>query len=438
VAVSVEGDSPPSWSTRLIVAGLVLGVLSGHSHRLGFPIGPDRLLIAAGLGLLFATGQFRHAGRLRWRAVHTLMLATVGWATWSALAHQTLSTEYGAYALLDRLVVPFVLFVLAPVVFPRPQDRGLLLKALIGLALYLSVTAVFEVLGPQSLVFPSYILDPDVGILFGRARGPAVSPEANGMIMGAALFWAWLVGLAHLRGPWRVAAIVLIPLATVGMLLTLTRSIWLGTALGTVAVAVLNPVSRRRLPVIAGGALALVGGLLLTVPALSDLVVDRLTTERSVFDRQNTNAAALRMVAEHPIDGVGWVRYLDLSVDWVRQSDSYPITSVEIEVHNVVLSRAAELGLVGAALWVGCVLAGPGLAVLNRPSDRELQSWRLAFIAFALMWGVTIMVSPVPYPLPNNLLWLSAGIILRDYLMSSRGGNTLSPSTAQAASHDPN
>jgi len=420
VTAPAEVRSPARrWAVGLIVAGLVLSVLSGHSHRLGFPIGPDRILIPGGVALLALSGEFSTAGRFRWRWVHSFMVATILWATWSAITAETLATTTGFYALLDRILVPFLLFAVAPAIFRTEADRRLLLKALILLGIYLGLTAIFEMAGPTSLVFPTYIMDPDVGILFGRARGPFASSEPNGMVMAAVLF-ATLVLARRLSTVWKITSAVAAALCTVGVVLTLTRSVWLGTVFGLVAVVLLTPRLRRRLPLIVGGVVALVYVVLTSVPSLMDLVVERLTTQRSVYDRQNTNEAALRIIEEHPIDGVGWSRFVDVSVDWVRQADTYPITNVTIEVHNVVLGRAAELGLIGAGLWVACVLAGPLLAAVHLPRDPELADWRMVFIGLACMWSVVIMVSPTPYPLPNNLVWLLAGMVLRDYLVSDR------------------
>jgi putative inorganic carbon (hco3(-)) transporter len=203
-----------------------------------------------------------------------------------------------------------------------------------------------------------------------------------------------------------------------GVVLTLTRSVWVGAALGVLVLMVVVPPLRRRLVALIAAATAAGGVLLLTVPGLATTLMDRLTTARSIFDRQNTNAAALRAVAAHPVDGIGWTQFLGQGTDWVRQADDYPITNVDIEVHNVVLSRAAELGLVGAALWVACVLAGPVLAMTRRPGDLDLQGWRPVVIGYACVWGVCAMLSPLPYVLPNNLLWLLAGMVLRDHLLS--------------------
>jgi O-antigen ligase len=352
----------------------------------------------------------------------------VGWTLWSALTHETLKTSYGFFALLDRIVVPFVLFALAPVLFGSEADRRLLLRTLTVMGLYLGATAVFEMLGPSALVFPRYVMDPHVGILFGRARGPLVDAGGEGLVLGACLF----ASVAHAfrsRGVWRVLALVAGALSALGVLLCLTRAVWIGALLGLVVVVGMVPVLRRRAPALALGVVAAMGGLLLAVPSLASTITDRLTTERSVYDRQNTNAAALRIIADHPIDGIGWTRFVSMSANWVRQADTYPVTNVDIEVHNVVLSRAAELGLVGAALWVACVLAGPVRGALRRATDPDIVDWRLILVGYGCVWAVSIMLSPVPYALANNLLWVFAGIVLREQLLRPSSPERAVPAT---------
>ena len=410
-------------ATWMIVGGLLASTLSGNAWRLGFPLAPDRVLLPAGILLLAVDGGLRAAGPFRWRWVHTLALTTLVWAAWSAQAVGTLTTSYGAYALLDRLLVPFAAFALAPALFPSDRDREVLLKALVFLGGYLGATAVAEVLGPQSLVFPSYVVDPGAGILFGRARGPFVQPEANGLVMTTCLFAAGYA-LVALRGAWRVAAALALPACGVGILLTLTRSVWLGAVLAVLVVCWMLPQLRRRLPVLVLGGAACLVLVLVAVPSLGTTLVERITTERSLYDRQNTNAAALRIIEEEPLTGIGWVRFLEEGVDHVRQADTYPVTNVRIEVHNVVLARAAELGVPGAALWVGAVLAGPVLAARRGRAaarrDLSLAGWRYVLIGTGVCWGVCIMLSPVPYPLPNILLWLLGGIVATPWLVGAR------------------
>jgi O-antigen ligase len=385
-------------------------MFSGNSKLLGLPVAPDRVLFGLSLLLLASKGQL--AGMLRGRGgLAVLMVATTTWVVGSAVAAGTLFTNYGLFALVDRILLPFVFFLLAGVVFRDVRSRNLLLRVLVSVGLYLGLTAFFEMVGPHSLVFPGYIMDPAAGILFGRARGPFLASDADGLVMVASLAAA-VVGWARWRGIWRWMAAATFLVCSLGALLTLTRSIWLGAALGLTLAGLASPRLRRWLPLVlvtlAVGVVVALG----TLPGLHEDAASRATTSRSLQDRENTNSAAIRVVEERPLTGVGWVRFIDVSQDYVRQSDEIPLTNIHIEVHNVVLGRAAELGLPGAALWLLCLLAGPVAAAvrpLSGPPD--VEEWRQVLLAALACWVVAIMVSPVPYPLPNYLVWLLGGLV---------------------------
>jgi O-antigen ligase len=404
------------------LALLVCNVFSGHWDLLGLPIGLDRLFFGLGLVLL-VLDPWAWRSPLRVRPVHVAMFALLALVAVSAAGHSTLLSSLGLFAMLDRLIVPFLMFCLAPVVFNTAERRDLLLKTLVFLGLYLGATAILETLQFWSYVWPQYIGNPDVGIQFGRARGPFVASEAMGMACSACAF-AGAVAALRWRGAWRAIAVISVALSSAGVLMSLTRSVWVGTVLGIILAMMRSPRSRRLLPAVLAVTAIVVLVLLVVVPGLSDNVLGRLGTTRSVQDRQNTNAAALRIVEQHPLTGVGWSKFIEVAPDWVRQADSYPVTNVAIEVHNVVLSRAAELGLPGAGLFIACILAGPWRAVMQRrrPGVRgeDLAGWWAISAGVTAVWSVTIMLSPTPYPLPNSLVWLLAGISLTPYLLESR------------------
>ncbi len=395
----------------LFAAALVMNMFSGNSGLIGLPIGPDRVLFAAAIVLFWRAEQDRRLALGDIRPLHLLMLTMSLWTASSAVIVGTFFSRYGVFAVLDRVVMPYAFFVIAPLVFNTPERRRLLARTLVLMGIYLGVTAIFEMVGLAHLVFPSYIADPDVGIQYGRARGPFVESEADGLVMLACAAAGALVALRG-RGVWRLLGSLAFAACLVGCFLTLTRSIWIGCVLGFLLVGVTSPRMRKVMPVLAGvGAVGVVLALQV-VPGLHQDVSSRGSDALSVMDRQNTNAAALRIIRAHPLAGVGWMRFLDVGEEWVRQSDDYPITNVHIEVHNVVLSRAAELGVPGAALWIGTVLAGP-LAAGFRKQRGDLEDWRLVFLGTFPGWATALMVSPVPYPLPTFLIWIFAGILYR-------------------------
>lgn len=417
-----------------LLAVIVCNVFSGHWDAFGLPVGLDRLFFGLGMVLLVLDPWAWRTTTLRVRPVHVAMFALLSIAVVSAAGHSTLFSSYGLFALLDRLVVPFLLFCVAPVVFSTVTRRDLLLKTLVLLGLYLGVTALLETLKAWNLVFPSYIGDPDVGIQFGRARGPFVASEAMGMACSACAFAA-AIAVTRFRGVWRLLSVLTVVLASAGVLESLTRSVWVGTVGGIVVAMLGTRRARRLLPLVLAATAVAVLVLLAFVPGLSDSADARAGTTRSVLDRANTNAAALRIVEAEPLTGVGWVKFIDVGTNWVRQADTYEITNVAIEVHNVVLGRAAELGIPGAAAFVACILLGPIRAVFQRgyPEDHpDLAAWRSLSTAVSAVWGVTIMLSPTPYPLPNTLTWMLAGIALIPHLTK---GSTRVPTDEDAGTH---
>lgn len=412
------GDRPSRESLRdvplafwLLVSALLLNVFSGRWGEMGIPLGPDRLLLVGGLLLLLLDPRIP---RPRPRLLHGAMLLFIAWTAASMILHGALGTA-SIFAVLDRVVMPFVLFATAPMFLRSRLERLLFLRGLGLLGVYLSLTALFESAGVSALVFPRYIEVlkrlPELGDNAIRAGGPFVSGEANGMALALCAVAAFL--LARLdRGGWRVFGLVVGPLATACSVLSMTRSVWLGVALAALVVVG----SRRGLwpwvpfMAIAAAILAVAGAA--AVPDVVENIATRGSTSRSLNDRQNSNVAAVRAIGEHPLAGVGWGRFVEVGPDWVRQADTYPVTTVNIEVHNVVLSRAAELGLPAAALYVGILLAGPGAAAIRRRrDDPEAEDWRTATLAAGLIWFVPAMTSPIPYPFPTFVFFTLAGLV---------------------------
>jgi O-antigen ligase len=417
LVVKDEGPPRPAYLWCLL-AVIICNIFSGHWSELGLPIGLDRLFFGLAMVLLLLD-PWAWRQRMLLRPVHVAMAALLVLVAISAAGHNTLFSSLGLFALLDRLLVPFLLLCVSPLVFNSPARRTLLLRTLIFLGLYLGATAVLETLQAWQLVWPRYIADPDVGIQFGRARGPFVASEAMGMACSACVFAA-VVGVLRWRGVWRGVAGATVVLSSAGVLMSLTRSVWVGTVLGVVVAMLGTRRSRRLLPAVLAVIAAMVLVMLAVVPGLRDSVSGRIGTTRSVMDRQNVNAAALRIVDQHPLTGVGWTKFIDVAPGYVRQADGYPITNVAIEVHNVVLGRAAELGLPGAVLFVACIVAGPWRALLFRrfpPGSEDLRDWWAISAGVTAVWSVTIMLSPTPYPLPNSLVWMLAGITLAPYMV---------------------
>src|SRR4051812_9723678 len=133
----------PAW---LISLGLALNMFSGRWEHLGVGFALDRLLLAAGFGLvIFRAGSRPDLPPVRWRPIHLLLLAVLCYGVASAFWVGNLDEHDARIGLLDRLgLVPYAGFVLMPTAFATPRQREILLRVLVVMGLYLGFTAVVE------------------------------------------------------------------------------------------------------------------------------------------------------------------------------------------------------------------------------------------------------------------------------------------------------
>jgi hypothetical protein len=413
------------WTGPALFVGLGLAgtLVSGYSRHIGLPIGPDRILVVAALGALaLQLPGVNRSRQITWRPVHALALAAVAYAVVNAQAAGTLLTAKGFYGLLDRLgIVPIVVFVLAPLLFPDRRSRDVLLKVLVGIGAYLAVTAVAEQFHLNALIWPKYIIDPSVGIHFDRVRGPFAEAVAMGLALYACAVAGAVAVATWTRGWQRKAAGVVSAACLLCTIFTLTRAVWVATVVATLATLLVSPLTRRFLtPLLVAGVLG-IAALLVVVPGLSQHTAQRTADEGPVWERYATDAAAIRATEAHPLFGIGWNRWLDVNQQYLRQGADYPLTKTvgTIEVHNMFLAHLSELGIVGITLWALALVAALVAAVL-RPGPAELDPWRAGMIALALHWAIVGGLGPLSYAFPNLLLWMWAGITGIGFLSAPR------------------
>lgn len=412
----LEVAAPPYvW---LFLAGLVLTMFSGHSGDLGLPLPLDRLLLASAALLWFLDPD---RDRLRPRAFYIVAALTVLWTTLSWVSSGSLTDSYKLFGLLDRIIVPLLMFPLGAVIFGTAHRRELLLRTVSVLGVYLGVVGVLEYLGLHSLIFPSYIGGLREQSEEFRAGGPWLSPEPYGMVAALALVLSILLFRTTRSAAWRVVAVAGMAGGLVGSVLCMTRSVWGAVLAAGLLAGLILKRTRRWMPLIVLAVVAVAVLLLYAFPDFRDALLARLTTERSVFDRQNTYEAAWLIVAQLPLFGIGWGEFITQNVLWVRQADTYPVTTVTIEIHDVFLSRAAETGIIGGLLWILCVATGPLLGLLAKPQTLSAARWKLAGLAAFLIWFFPSLTSPNPYPMPNYLIWLVWGIAARGILVQLPG-----------------
>ncbi|TWT89700.1 O-Antigen ligase [Pseudobythopirellula maris] len=352
----------------LVFGTLVVGYVLGHSfwnaHLGPLPLTLDRLLLAAVVAA-FAVKQWRRQTTpTPWGVVDWALGLLLVWLTVSCYVSQPgegvrLPTSPW-FRLLASFWIPATLYL--AVRGERLDASGVrwLLGALVALGVYLGVTALLETAGVWSLVFPRYIADPELGLHYGRARGPGLNSVSLGVYLSVCAGAAWLMIPRSPR--WAQACLLAaVGLMASGVFLTATRSTWIGLAAGGGLVVLLQIPRAWRLTATLGSAVLM--GLVLTVGWSAIVNLEREdsggVSAHSVQQREAFAYVSAQMVRDYPLVGVGFGRFYDKKLPYLSdRRQSFELESLrELHHHNTFLSLLTETGMLGLALYLS-VLAG--------------------------------------------------------------------------------
>jgi O-antigen ligase len=347
------------------VVAYALGHEFWNLHIAGLPITLDRLLFAgllATAAIRWRRGDFafRQMTNEDWCLIALLGVVGIS-AVFSGQPEFTdgVTSKWGR--LLASFLVPSLLYAFLRQLPVTRRDWSGMLIALVALGIYLACTAIFETSHAWSLVFPRYISNPDLGIHFGRARGPELNSVSLGLYLTATCMCAWML-LPEARRRWQQLALLLIlPLIAFGVFLTYTRSTWIGLGASALVVAAFQIPKRWRVPAFSGGAIVV---LLLFVSSwgnLLDIKREGSTgdSEHSVDQRESFAYVSWQMFCDHPIFGVGFGRFFDQKLPYLSdRRQKVELESIRnLHHHNTLLSVLTETGMVGFAAFVALLLA---------------------------------------------------------------------------------
>jgi O-antigen ligase len=404
----------PNLAAWLFSAAIASTVFSGNWRQLGLPglVSPDRLLLLAAFVVLLIKDPARgERPYVRLTPTHVVLLVAAAFAICSAVVAGTIGDRSTIFPLVDRFgLAPFMLFLAGPVAFATDAQRRILLRTLLAVGAYIGLVAFFQGIGLRTLVFPRYIVDLSAEVQAGRARGPFLDAAINGV----ALFYCAIAAMvAYVTDPkiWaKRAALAVAALCLFDLIFTQERSVWIGAIAAILCAAAMAPALRRRLVVVGPLAIVAIVAGFVVIPGLYARTTERIGDQRTEWDRLNLDKAAENMILARPLFGFGLGTFTERSAPYFQQNPDFPLTNTNGELHNVFLSFASELGLVGTSIWLlGLVLAiGGAIAVRGPP---ELFPWRIGLLAAAVMWLIVANLTPMVQAFPNQLLWLWAGVV---------------------------
>jgi O-antigen ligase len=326
----------------------------------------------------------------------------------ASVAGQSFDQE-GWSLLASKLVVPFAMFHIAALIFTsEARLRQFEIFCLVVLA-YLTFTAIAFLSEAHALIFPRFILNPDLGIHVDRARGPLLQAVANGV----SLIVLGLVALhSYIRGKMRRTALaVLLAAVPIAILATLTRAVWLSFGAALLAVALLFWRARSRrlflaISIVAISALA----LLFSSEQLRLTLDDRLNEEGPIEFRQAVYSGAWEMFLERPLLGWGFHQMQD---ELPRHVTGYH--EKILYAHNTYLELLAEQGAVGFGLYAWLMWELWSLRRTVMPEHEEgflnRHIHRLWPIILGVYW-LNAAVVVMSYQFVNALIFSMAGMLV--------------------------
>lgn len=422
---------PVVRSGRLIViAMLVLGVGTVFGPAFFSVDGPiqislDRVLWGAMFGLA-AIGwrmgevQFPKLTRMDW-----MVVGMVGWLFVRQLGGGPIPDGSSPMARwLFYIAMPAGMYAIARLVTVYQQDVRWMVGGLIGMGVYLAVTAVMEVYGVHGLVFPRYIVNGEVWEFYGRGRGPLMNPSGNGYLISIAATAA-CVSFVYAGRRGKLVYGIVAGILLLGVYATLTRSAWMGGigAMGLVAM-VYSPRWVRVLGLIA---VLMLGGAL--VMGLKDQLVQmkrdkNLTAadaQKSMALRPLLAIVAWEMFKDKPIVGHGFGHYFAHKDPYhsIRTYDLPLETARPYHQHNVFLSILVDTGLIGLLLfggWMVMLIGNAWHLARERSKKPEMRYIGLIMLGTLIAYVSNGMFQDVLIiPMTHMYLFFIAGVTVTVY-----------------------
>jgi len=281
------------------------------------------------------------------------------------------------------------------------------------IGIYLGVTGVLEHYGISALVYPSYIMDPGLGMYFDRTRGPFLNPA----VLGCVLSVLFLVGMVYVNnfgnkiGYW----VLLIPMVAT-IYFTYTRSAWLQLAVAPAIIALVEP--RMRKPFCFMGIVFI---LLFVCGVLGKFSMEGGTLfsqrERSVNDRVNIMNAARNMFMEKPLTGFGYGTFgrYAYTERYFTEMAGVPLHGQGEGNHNVLLGLLAEVGLIGTIpyLLIFYYFIKVSVSLVKRSESGPRLERDIGVVNLAIVIGyfvATQFYDPRFFAMLNGLVFAIAGV----------------------------
>jgi O-antigen ligase len=360
------------------------------ASKLVFTVTPDRLLFAIlfiCFGSRFLSGRSANNGEVYIMALFGL-LCTASWASTGA--------DFGAEryrwlaTLFNLIYLPAGMYLIAK---NTPYDRTILKRLLViivGIGSYLCFTGVFEHYQVRGLVWPQYILDPGVGIQFGRVRGPLASSVGMGEWVIATFIFASLLS-HYVTGYARWYLRALVEIAVVVIYFTNTRGVWLSfTAIVVVGICLGGKMRSWLLGIVAIVMVAFLVGVGSKFAFGQKTLFSK--RDETVNYRLANYRTDYKMGMDNLLTGIGYGSFKDEWPKYFGPEERKLVKDLTDGNHNTYLGLFAETGVFGLLLYVLMLLSLAGKCLSAFRNRQRGEDFEKNFAVAALGLVVVTMI----------------------------------------------
>jgi hypothetical protein len=331
---------------------------------------------------------------------------------------------------------------ITPAAVAWPLAAGIALQALVALGQFKRGGSIgLGILGEGQLdpaIPPTSILMVGAQRIL-RPYGLTMHPN----VLGGYLMASILIVLAHSLGGSRRRMALFVPLTLGGsaLLVTFSRSAWLGAAMGGATAFVIVALFRAqcgllldrvRIVTLAVVAVGIVAAFAVTQwPLLATRLglVQQGVEIRSVDERIWHMENAWLLIRLRPLIGVGLGNYATALVQLIPEpAVRYPVASEF--VHHVALLSTAELGILGGLLWT-VLLVAPWLALWFRRKRIHMTMWWAGLSGALVALAVASCLDMYTWVFHEGRLlqWLVWGLWANEWMRSAAPTHAASPRT---------
>lgn len=288
---------------------------------------------------------------------------------------------------------------------------------------YLSLTALGEHFKLKFLVWPKYILDPELGIQLGRVRGPFLQTSSMGAILIVGLLSTWFLAQETSKST-RALLYFLTVLMTGSIYLTYTRSIWLGFGSALLIASFFK--SRLRKPAMILCLICFIAFLTGIGNKLSFIENESLFSKResTMHGRIANWITAWKMFTHNPLFGIGFGKYNQEFFNYYTEIEGIPLKAFDGN-HNTFLGILAEVGVFGFGCFTAIYLGVTRQCIktyrqfdTSQVFEKKIIVMTLALLSMHLL--TCIFIDARYHPLKNSCMFFLLGITARLGLLADR------------------